>query len=391
MQIVNKKSWFFRLPGLLLGVWIFTLFFPINLQAQTHYSIGIFHQQSIKMLMITPHEGEYKIKSADSLVYTLRTNDIVNISISDGFLQLRGIDSFLGAFQELSIEGHLSKNSLRVKLVIPGKDARIYPDNMRVFAKEKSIQLVNRVGAQAYIAGVVESEGGPSAPFEYYKAQALLCRTYAQGHLHKHREEGFQLCDGVHCQAYHGKATHNDLIPLAVEETGSEVIIDDSGKLITAAYHSNCGGQTVNSEHVWVQALPYLQSIDEHYCLSSPNARWEKEVSLSEWVEYLGQHGIDPSQEWSKENLAFVQKERRQFYVVADDSLELKKLRSDWKLKSTYFSVIPVEEILFIDGKGYGHGVGMCQEGAMSMARNAYDYREIIHHYYQGVKIVSRP
>ncbi len=339
--------------------------------------------------MLTPVEGEYKVWNGDSLILTLKKNDIINLSVSDGFIKVQGIERFFGLYTELVIEGHLSRNTMRIKSVIPGKDARLYPDNFHLKVKDQTLQLVNRVSSPRYIAGVVEAEGGPSAPFEYYKAQVLLCRTYVQGHLHKHRDDGFQLCDGVHCQAYHGIAQHNDLIPLAVEETGSEVVVDFQGKLITAAYHSNCGGQTVNSEHVWVQALSYLQSIEEHYCLSSPNARWESEISLNEWLIYLQNQGINLNDTLGNEEIAFIQKQRKQFYIFKNDSLELKRVRSDWKLKSTFFDLISIDETVFLDGKGYGHGVGLCQEGAMSMARNGYNYREIIQHYYKDVKIIS--
>jgi stage II sporulation protein D len=88
-------------------------------------------------------------------------------------------------------------------------------------------------------------------------------------------------------------------------------------------------------------------------------------------------------------NFNTVQTERHQYYIVVNDSIPHKQIRSDFKLKSNFFSVSATpKEVTFI-GRGYGHGVGLCQEGAMHMAKIGYKYNEIIQFYYKGVTIVE--
>src|SRR5690606_6809159 len=106
---------------------------------------------------------------------------------------------------------------------------------------------------------------------EYFKLQGIICRTYALNNLHTHTIEGYNLCDQVHCQAYHGKTFYEDIVS-AVMQTRGIVIVDSDISLITAVFHSSCGGQTVNSEDVWSKSLYYLRAVRDSFCLNAPNA-----------------------------------------------------------------------------------------------------------------------
>ena len=241
---------------------------------------------------------------------------------------------------------------------------------------------------EKYIEGVVETESGPNAPFEYYKSQAIICRTYALGHFDRHIKEEFNLCDGVHCQAYKGRSMANDSIPLAVHETSGLVIVDTSLNPITAAFHSNSGGHTINSEDVWSKETSYLKAIIDTFAVGQNNYLWKDSISVKEWKKYLDTIGFEISEDsFTNHALNFEQKKRKIYFYLEKDSIALKKIRQDFGLRSTFFSFKPKDKYIIINGKGYGHGVGLCQEGAMEMARKGYSFKEIINFYYTGVML----
>ena len=139
------------------------------------------------------------------------------------------------------------------------------------------VKLINNIEIDNYVAGVVESEVGRSPPPEYFKLQAIICRTYALKNIKRHQAEGFSLCDKVHCQAYNRKPK-SELIKKAAVETNNIVIVDSDINLITATFYSNCGGETAKSEEVWRQKLYYLRTVKDTFCVHETNAFWEKEI-----------------------------------------------------------------------------------------------------------------
>jgi stage II sporulation protein D len=169
-------------------------------------------------------------------------------------------------------------------------------------------------------------------------------------------------------------------------ETRGQVILDKDSVLIISAFHSNCGGETSSSEDVWLSDQPYLKSVFDPYCKTSRNALWQKSFPESEWVSYLRKSGdreqlSDPSQ------LTFSQEERLTDYKTGSFTIPLRTIRSDLNLRSTFFSVTATGDLVILKGRGYGHGVGLCQEGAMMMAVKGFRYWDIINFYYSDVII----
>jgi len=351
--------------------------------------VHIFSMSKLRTILTTPATGEYQIYGNDTLVTTLRKNELVYLLLEDHQVKLQTFGKEIGRYNKVELKGKMTNNDLKIKPILPSLNPRIYPDNFSVSVDNNQLRIINMVKMENYIAGTVETEGGPRSPLEYYKVQAMLCRTYAYGHLKRHEQDGFELCDEVHCQAYHGKSEANPQIHFAVSETSRMVIADRTNSLITAAYHSNCGGETVRPENVWSMPLPYLLPVEEEYCLQGPHASWDRSIVTNDWIVYLKNQGFKNTDTLKEQLLKYDQKSRQLYYVLNNDSIPLKKIRTDWKLKSTYFDIIPLEGELFFEGKGYGHGVGLCQEGAMEMARKGKTYQEILLHYYKNVKIIK--
>lgn len=371
-----------------IAILIFQLLSAKSISAQ-NIDISLFYAEKPTSFMITSLSGEYEIRAGGEAIESIIKNEIIHISIVDNKINIKAIGTDFGNFKSIEIIGLSRVNSFRIKVIKPISESRSYEGNLSLVPENRHIKIINHVNLESYIAGVVETEGGPKSPFEYYKSQALICRTYALEHVKRHSSEGFQLCDGVHCQAYHGMSMNNPDVEIATMETAGLVIVDEKGELITAAYHSNCGGETENSEDVWIIPLPYLKSIQEDYCKQSPHSKWEKYIELNKWKIYLKKNGFKNIDLLKANNFAYKQHGRQLYYKLNGDSMRLKQIRSDWKFKSTYFWIIPLDDELYFKGIGYGHGVGLCQEGAMEMARRGFSYKQIIQHYYKNTRIVK--
>jgi stage II sporulation protein D len=241
-----------------------------------------------------------------------------------------------------------------------------------------------------YVAGVVESEGGIKQSLEFLKLQAIISRTYAICNSLKHlKTDGYNYCDNVHCQVYRGRCS-NSMIMMATSQTSGDVIIDKNNRPISAAFHSNCGGQTINSEDVWSIVTTYLKSVKDTFCIKQSQAKWEMKIASKEWLDYLSKKFAYPVTDSTMKAKAttFVQTTRKVNFCDKP-LIPLKTLRLDWKMKSAFFSVENKGDSLLIKGKGYGHGVGLCQEGSMRMVDLGWTYKDIIKFYYYGVTIVN--
>jgi stage II sporulation protein D len=254
-----------------------------------------------------------------------------------------------------------------------------------------SLMMINEILLDSYIAGVTEAEAGSRSSLEFYKVQAILARTFALAHINKHQLEGFSLCDQVHCQAYFGKPRDLKIFN-AIEVTRNTVVVDENLNLIVAAFHSNSGGQTANSEDVWGSRTTYLRSVPDSFSLKMPNARWERRMLTEDWLAYLKIKHNYPVEDtpYREAALHFKQDSRMAFLECKEMKVPLKNVRQDLQLKSTFFSIRPLgpDSILF-SGRGYGHGLGMCQEGAMAMGKRGYNYEQILNFYYQNILLID--
>lgn len=347
--------------------------------------IGIYRDQHVQRVILTPSVGSYEVFGDGKLLATFVSNEGLRISAAGDQVELRSVSNNLGVFHKVEIIRRTWGNVFRIKPTLPqGREGK-YNDNLIVTSEHGELKMINRVYIEHYVGGVVEAESGSKQKSEYYKLQSIVCRTYALNNLRRHEEEGFHLCDQVHCQVYHGMSRFNELIPQAVNETKGLVIVDSDINLITASFHSNCGGQTINAEDVWSIPLPYLQSVKDTFCLHGKHAFWETRIPKERWLKYMSEkHG------YLTTDTAFNTDHSREVFFASNDSgIHLKEIRHDWNLKSTYFRVEPDEQEVVIKGRGFGHGVGLCQEGAMRMAELGFSYSEIIHYYYQGVHLID--
>jgi stage II sporulation protein D len=361
-------------------------FFTGEVKAENRrVTISLFNDYSVQTYVITPVSGNYLLIADGNTLEQVPAGTILYLSLLGDSILVRQIDHTIGQYAQVILKGSTDHDFFRLKPVFPALPARNYDDDVIFSFSLNRIQANNEVSFVKYLAGVVETEAGSNADFEFYKAQACLCRTYAYANLNKHESEGFDLCDGVHCQAYKTRCD-KEVILLAVQNTHNLVIVTDSSKLITAAFHANCGGQTQNSEDEWLVSLPYLRSVKDPYCSLKRDSRWEVSITRANWIDYLQKNGYKSG---TNNSFSCWQSERRIYYQVENFSLPFRKIRFDFKLRSSFFSVIDKGSAILLMGRGYGHGVGLCQDGAMQMAKQGESFEQIIHFYFTGVSVIE--
>ena len=353
-------------------------------------SIRIFSQIKVQSFIIKSEIGNYSLWANGIEILNTITNPSIKLTCINDSIELKSADRLVGKFKRIKFSCADQDATFQIKMLLPERKPRLYQNNMLVDVEQGYLKCINEIELDNYIGGVVQAESGRLSHPEFYKVQTILARTFALAHIQKHALEGFSLCDHTHCQAYFGKPTELNIIK-SVFETKNKIVVDENLNLIEAAFHSNSGGQTLNSEDVWGSKLSYLRSVNDTFSLKMPNAKWERKIAKDDWLSYLKIKHNYPIDDEDAKLLAFNFKQdtRKPFLESNNIKVPLKIVRTDFQLKSTYFSIMPKGDSLIFKGKGFGHGVGMCQEGAMRMAKLGYTYLDILNFYYQNTQLID--
>lgn len=264
-----------------------------------------------------------------------------------------------------------------------------YTGAIEIWKGEKGLYVINEIPLEDYIKGVVAGEVGANWDIEALKAQAVAARTYAVYQMINNgtNSQLYHLTSSVLHQIYKsGKVPEN--IEKAVNDTRGEILTYE-GKPIVAYYHSTSGGMTEDPAEVFGKSYPYLKPV-ETSCELSPYFIWEKRIPVSEIERAANITGI---KEILIDNLT-VSNRAKDFKIITDNDeykIPAKELRKSlgWdKLPSTFITNIFRDNDFYVfEGKGYGHGVGMCQWTALDMAKKGISYREILSKFYPGTVI----
>jgi stage II sporulation protein D len=366
-----------------LLLWFLFLLAAENQFAQS-VKISIFNSQKINSFTLDIKQGEYDLKSGNTALGEYKKGGIFFISMVGNQLELRDRQNLIGKFDHIEFSNTAGEGVMILKPINPMMDGVDYDDDFIIKAGNNRIQIYNKLDMEKYIAAVIEAEGGNHAPLEYYKAQAVLVRTYTIKNMFKHAEEDFNLCDEVHCQAYKGRSSQNPEILEATRLTAGTVLIDRDSILVMSPFHSNCGGETSAAGLVWQKDLPYLQPVKDPFCTSSTHANWSAKISRDKWISFLNTLP-DKRPDNGNANYSFSTIHRTKTVHVNGMDLSLRAIREYFNLKSNFFSLQDNGGELVFTGHGSGHGAGMCQEGAMEMARVGYTWPDIIHFYFQNI------
>lgn len=292
-----------------------------------------------------------------------------------------------------------------------------YRGSVLVRPTAEGVTAVNLLDLESYLLGVVPHEigsGRPAEEIEAVKAQAVAARTYAIRHMGRRSDLGFDLYATVSDQVYGGAESEDAAATRAVRETRGEILTYD-GEPIEAYYHSTCGGRTAAIEEVWdSDPRPYLRSVSDErpdggwYCESSNRFRWTEEWTRPELLETLesGLQSQTPSgvdlnrvddievtdRTTSGRVARMVIRTDAGTFTLGGDSVRwILRPEPGRILNSSAIAVHPEGdgqvEHLTVEGAGWGHGIGMCQIGALGRSRDGRSYREILQVYYPGTRL----
>jgi len=291
------------------------------------------------------------------------------------------------------------------------------------FNENNRLMVVNYVGLEDYLGGVLGGEIISSWPMESIKAQAVAARTYAVHRLKAGGGKYYDMVNNTADQMYLGVKGESPRFLQAIKQTSSQVLARD-GKVICAYYHSNSGGYTSDSWMVFKGDTAKLSGVMDPFSQGAPNSYWQIYLSSDTIRMRLLKNGINigkilsikPYSRDGAGRVIYLQVDHTggTTYVFGSD---FRRYMGYSEIKSTRFNVKPCNYEPFtgaesarpyplaqsamqapqmttnipstyqFTGAGWGHGVGMCQWGAKKMAEQGYNYKEILRHYYPDASI----
>lgn len=273
-------------------------------------------------------------------------------------------------------------------------NGREYPAAIELVMNGDGMAVVNELPLEEYLVGVVRAEGDERWPLETLRALAIVARTYAAHHRRLGAGKPYHLVASTAHQQYAGRVPLSSPVWQAVEETQGRVLLLD-GEVFPAFYHTESGGYTEDPRTVFAAPnMPRLKPVVCRFSVGSPHYSWNLDLLVTDLAERLRRSGIDLGRvtaiEVTERTAAL-----RAAVVTVRGTRGLARLRgNDFRriigydvLKSTLFAVAVNGGVARFTGRGYGHGVGMCQWGAKGMAEQGYGTEEILDFYYPGTTL----
>jgi stage II sporulation protein D len=262
------------------------------------------------------------------------------------------------------------------------------------------LTAIDEVELEAYLYGVIKAEIDPRWPPEAVKAQAVAARTLAVERILAPggaASGGYDLSATTDDQVYLGIGAEDPLATAAVDATRA-LLVTYGGRPIFAAYHSNSGGHTEDSESVWGTVYPYLRGVPDPYVLSAPATSWSARLPLATVASALRRGGIDiPVLDRVERGRATAWGRAVTVRLVGGDGRSQEMNANRFRLlvgpgvvRSTMFRVARHGADVEFTGRGAGHGVGLDQWGARAMAARGFTFEQILKYYYSGVTIEQR-
>jgi stage II sporulation protein D len=289
----------------------------------------------------------------------------------------------------------------------PDADGSV-PSGLLVQVMENGAATVHRVALEDYVRGTVLGEfapaaGDPVAVEKMMEVQAIVSRTYAAAHLKRHAREGFDLCATTHCQLFDPArlktSRWSTAVERAVHRTSGQVLRFE-GRLVEALFHADCGGHTSTAASVWGgDDRSYLISRADDGTAQGAHAAWEYRLTLSALakalntdsrtriagaignVEVVSRDGARRAKEVAIRGATVVVVRGEDFRQVLSRAFGARSIRS------TLFDVTRDGSALTFAGRGFGHGVGMCQAGALARLTAGARPGDVLAYYYPGTSV----
>ncbi len=265
--------------------------------------------------------------------------------------------------------------------------------NIRVLSSKSNTIFI--MPMDVYLVGVLAGEMPIDFEIEALKAQAVASRSYAYKRIEYNKNNDYDVVDTVMNQVYldddylkeawgFNYVKNVNKLRRAINETLDEYITYD-GKVIDAMFFSTSNGYTENVEDVFDFSLPYLKMVESSWDKDLSSAfHTSKDINLMDFYKYLG---LEYNNNLNIEIIKRSSSNRILLLKINNKEFKGTDVQSKLGLKSTDFNIKLMGNYVRIDMYGYGHGVGMSQYGALGMAKNGYNYRDILEYYYTNSKV----
>lgn len=295
-----------------------------------------------------------------------------------------------------------------------------FAGGLKFIVEGDCITAVNCIGMENYLLSVISSEMKSSSSLELLKAHAVISRSWLLARMEERKSGGaaphreFDVCADDHCQRYQGLAMAvGESVRRAIDQTWGQVL-RYRGALCDTRYSKCCGGRTELYSTCWEDKdFPYLQSVEDRFCdcehseilpqvLNDYDMRtmdfhdWTVRYSREELstlvhrrtgVDYGEILSLEPVERGHSGRIKYLRINGTKHSAVIGKELAIRRALSETHLKSSAFEVTVDGDFFVLRGRGWGHGVGLCQIGAAVMASEGYDYRQILSHYYVGAEV----
>ena len=303
-------------------------------------------------------------------------------------------DGLMVGAKELKMGGIRVSAKGKAKIYVSG---RLFRGDVVIIRKENNkLMVINHIGLEDYLYGVLYHEVSHRWPMEVLKAQAIAARTFALYQARQNKMQPYDLRSDIYSQVYGGSTSERWSTTMAVNATKDKVLVYD-GDLLPAYYHATCAGSTEDSSSIWKISIPPLKGVVCNFCSQSPHYKWTKEIPLWSIEEKLRENGYKVGKIMSIAILARNKSGRVDKMEIKDNAgvsivltgKDFRQMIGPNELRSTKFDLSVKFGSLVIDGYGWGHGVGMCQWGAFGMASQGKKADEILRLYYPGAEIAA--
>ena len=260
-----------------------------------------------------------------------------------------------------------------------------YRGRVLVVPVDGKVTAINWIDLEAYLYSVLGSEMQANWPQEALKAQAVAARSFALYRRERAGQEIYDLGANTGYQVYKGLISESPATQAAVQATQGQVLTYGN-RVIEAVFHSSSGGHTENVEDVWQRPVPYLRSVPD-FDQTAPVFQWSETFTADQFqkrIVGIGQlQQAIPERTTPRGRVVSIRLEG----TNGSRTLSGRELRQALNLRSTLFTISVVGDTVRVDGRGFGHGIGMSQWGAFVMAQQGYSYDQILTHYYQGTAL----
>jgi stage II sporulation protein D len=270
-------------------------------------------------------------------------------------------------------------------------NGREYPAPLELVRNGDGLAVINELPLEEYLPGVLRAEAGDRFPPEALRAQAVVARTYAAHQRLITSGKAYHILASTAHQQYAGRVPPGSPVWEAVRDTAGQVLLWE-GEVFPAFYHTESGGFTEDPRTVFAaRNMPALSPVACPFSANSPHFYWTLDVRLADLGDALRRGGVDvgqvraisvPERTMSLRAVTVSVAGSRGTVLVRGN--DFRRLLGYDAFKSTLFAVVMEGDTARFSGRGYGHGVGMCQWGAKGMAERGFTARQILDFYYPG-------